>query len=413
MSIVVGVPKEKTPGETRVALTTTAAAVLIKGKMSVVIEAGAGSSAGFSDDAYKAKGAAIAARGEVFAQADILLQVRCSLAEDRDFAALKPSAVVIGFCDPLGNAGAISEASGKGISLISMELIPRITRAQSMDALSSQANIAGYKAVLMAANASPKIFPMLMTAAGTLQAVRVFVIGVGVAGLQAISTARRLGAVVSAFDVRPAVKEQVQSVGAKFVELPMDTANAQDQGGYAKALTPEQQKKQAELMAKVIAESDVVITTALVPGRPAPKLVPASAVEKMQPGSVIVDLAAERGGNCELTEPGKTVVKNGVTIIGHTNIPATVPLHTSQMYANNLAKLLGVLVNKEGVLNLDLKDEIVAGSLVCHGGSVVHPRVLEILGTPAKPAAVIGTVPAAAAPVADRPIAMANAGAHA
>jgi NAD(P) transhydrogenase subunit alpha len=276
-----------------------------------------------------------------------------------------------------------------------MELIPRITRAQSMDALSSQANIAGYKAVLLAANASPKIFPMLMTAAGTLQAAKVFVVGVGVAGLQAISTARRLGAVVSAFDVRPAVKEQVQSVGAKFVELPVETAEGQ--GGYAKEQSAEQQRKQAELMAKVIAESDVVITTALVPGKPAPKLIPASAVEKMQPGSVIVDLASERGGNCELTEPGKTVVKHGVTIIGHTNVPTTVALHSSAMYANNLAKLLGVLVNKEGVLTLDLKDEIVAGSLVCHEGKVVHPKVLELagpVGNTKGPAPVIGTVPA-------------------
>ena len=383
MTITVGVPKETFDGETRVAMTPTAVAGLVKGKMTVVVERGAGVAAGFGDAAYVAKGATIAERGNVFGAADILLQVRCGLeVGDRDFAALKHGAVVIGFCDPLGNPAAIAEAAAAGVSVISMELIPRITRAQSMDALSSQANIAGYKAVVMAANASPRIFPMLMTAAGTLQAAKVFVIGVGVAGLQAISTAKRLGAVVSAFDVRAAVKEQVQSVGAKFIELHLEAGDAQDKGGYARALTPEQQKKQAELMAKVIAESDIVITTAAVPGKKAPKLIPASAVERMQAGSVIVDLAAERGGNCELTELGETVVRHGVTIIGHTNIPATVPLHSSSMYANNLAKLLGLLVNKEGVLNLNLEDEVIAGSLVCHGGAVVHPRVKEMM-TPA------------------------------
>jgi NAD(P) transhydrogenase subunit alpha len=261
-----------------------------------------------------------------------------------------------------------------------MELIPRVTRAQSMDALSSQANIAGYKAVILAAESASKIFPLLMTAAGTMQACRVFVIGAGVAGLQAISTAKRLGAVVSAFDVRAAVKEQVQSVGARFVELPLEVGDAQDKGGYAKAITPEQQKKQAELMAKVIAESDVVITTALVPGKPAPRLIPASAVERMQLGSVIVDLAAERGGNCELTEPGSTVIRHGVKIIGHTNLPATVPFHASAMYANNLVKLLGILVDKEGALKIDPSDEVIAGCLVAHGGAVVHPRVRELLG---------------------------------
>ncbi|MGN6369216.1 MAG: Re/Si-specific NAD(P)(+) transhydrogenase subunit alpha [Phycisphaerae bacterium] len=386
MSIVVGVVKESVAGETRVALTPAAAATLAKSKISVVIEAGAGKSAGFPDDAYAAKGAKVAPRTEVLAAADILLQVRCGLQQGRgEIASLKPGAILIGFCDPLGSPQQIAEAAPKGYSVLSMELIPRITRAQAMDALSSQANIAGYKAVVMGAEALPKIFPMLMTAAGTIQAAKVFVIGVGVAGLQAISTARRLGAVVSAFDVRPAVKEQVQSVGAKFIELPLDTNDAQDKGGYARALTPEQQKKQAELMAKVIAESDVVITTAAVPGKAAPKLIPASAVERMQPGSVIVDLAAERGGNCELTQPGQTITAHGVTIIGHTNIPATVPLHSSNMYANNLVKLLALLVNKEGQLVLNLEDEVIAGALVCHAGKVVHPRVRELVA-PAAPA---------------------------
>ncbi|HUO09447.1 MAG TPA: Re/Si-specific NAD(P)(+) transhydrogenase subunit alpha [Phycisphaerae bacterium] len=387
MSTIVGVPKESIAGETRVALTPAAVALLIKNKVDVLIEAGAGTNAGFADSAYTAKGSKIGSRGDVFSTSDILLQVRCSLAkDDPDFASMKAGALMIGFCDPLGSPQVIAEAAPKGVSVLSMELIPRITRAQAMDALSSQANIAGYKSVLMAADALPKIFPMLMTAAGTIQAARVFVIGVGVAGLQAISTARRLGAVVSAFDVRAAVKEQVQSVGAKFIELPLESGDAQDKGGYARALTPDQQKKQAELMAKVVAESDVVITTAAVPGKAAPKLIPASAVERMQPGSVIVDLAAERGGNCELTMPGKTVVKHGVTIIGHTNVPATVPLHSSMMYANNLVKLLALLVNKEGALNLNLSDEVIAGSLVCHDGKVVHSRVRELIApAPASP----------------------------
>ena len=376
--ITVAVPKETVSGEIRVALTPTAAALLIKSKLAVVVEAGAGQAAGFNDEAYVAKGAKIASRKEVFSSADILLQVQSSLPSSADMKELKAGCLVIGFCDPLGSPGRMAEMAGTGNSLISMELIPRITRAQSMDALSSQANIAGYKAVVMAAEASPKIFPMLMTAAGTIQAARVFVIGAGVAGLQAISTAKRLGAVVSAFDVRAAVKEQVQSVGAKFVELPVDTAEGS--GGYAKEQSAEQQKKQADLMAKVIAESDIVITTAAIPGKPAPKLIPASAVAKMQPGSVIVDLAAQTGGNCELTDPGRTVIKHGVTIIGHQNIPATVPFHASSMYANNLVKLLGIMVDKEGKLTINPKDDVIAGSLVCHGGEVVHARVREILG---------------------------------
>ena len=376
--MIVGVVRESAIGETRVALTPTAVAPLVKSKLEVLIEAGAGAAAGFVDGAYSAKGAKVVTRAEVLSSADILLQVKCFSAS-QDLATLKPGCLVIGFCDPLGAPEAVAQAAQTGLSLISMGMIPRITRAQAMDALSSQANLAGYKAVILAGEALPKIFPMLMTAAGTIQASRVFVIGAGVAGLQAIATARRLGAVVSAFDVRAAVKEQVQSVGAKFIELPLETGDAQDKGGYAKALSADQQRKQAELMARVIAESDVVISTAAVPGKPAPKLIPASAVERMQPGSVIVDLAAERGGNCELTEPGNTVVKHGVTIIGHTNVPATVPFHASSMYANNLVKLLALLVDKEGALKIDTSDEVIAGCLVAHGGAVVHPRVKELL----------------------------------
>jgi NAD(P) transhydrogenase subunit alpha len=377
--MIVGVPRETASGETRVAITPAAAAQLIKSKVDVWVEQGAGVAAGFDDAAYVGKGAKVTTRNEVLASADVLLQVRALAATDPALSRIKRGALVIGFCDPLGSpdvAGAMAEA---GLSLIAMELIPRISRAQAMDALSSQANIAGYKAVVMAAEASTKIFPMLMTAAGTLQAARAFVIGAGVAGLQAIATARRLGAVVSAFDVRAAVKEQVQSVGAKFIELPLEGAGGQDSNGYAKALTEEQQRRQSELMEKVVAESDVVITTASIPGRPAPRLISAAAVQRMQRGSVIVDLAAERGGNCELTEPGQTVIRHGVTIIGHTNVPATVPLHASSMYANNLVKLLGLLVSKEGALKIDTADEVIAGCLVAHGGAVVHPHVKELI----------------------------------
>ena len=392
--MIVGVPRETATGETRVAITPAAAAQLIKARMDVVVETGAGAAAGFDDAAYAAKGASAIAREGVLRSADVLLQVRSLAATDRDLAHLKSGALLIGLCDPLGSPQTAAAIADRGCSLISMELIPRITRAQAMDALSSQANLAGYKAVIVAADASPKIFPMLMTAAGTLQAARVFVIGAGVAGLQAIATARRLGAVVSAFDVRPAVKEQVQSVGAKFIELPLDGAGGQDDDGYAKALSSEQQSRQAELMEKVIAESDVVITTAAIPGQAAPKLISAAAVARMQPGSVIVDLAAERGGNCELTEAGQTVVRHGVTIVGHTNLPATVPYHASSMYANNLVKLLGILVTKDGALKIDATDELIAGCLVAHEGKVVHPRVQALLALTHPP---VSPPPAAAA----------------
>jgi NAD(P) transhydrogenase subunit alpha len=377
--MIVGVLKELGEGETRVALTPAATAQLQKMKVAVQIEAGAGRAAGFEDDAYTAKGATLGDRAAVLGAADVLLTVK--VPPVTNLANLKAGAIVIGHCDPLGSGASATRALAEGLnaSLIAMELIPRTTRAQSMDALSSQANLAGYKAVVLAANHSPKIFPMLMTAAGTIQSAKVFVIGAGVAGLQAIATAKRLGAVVSAYDVRPAVKEQVQSVGAKFVELPLDTANAQDAGGYAKEQSAEQQRKQQELMAKVVAESDIVVTTAMIPGKPAPRLIPAAAVAAMHPGSVIVDLAAAGGGNCELTEPGRTVVKHGVTIIGHTNLPATVPFHASSMYANNLVKLLGIMVDKEGKLTLNLQDDIIVGSLVAHAGQVVHPRVKEVL----------------------------------
>ena len=384
--MIVGVLKETAAGETRVALSPAAAEQLLKMKVEVRVENGAGRQAGFEDAAYTAKGAVLAERAAVLAAADVLFTVKVPSAAE--LSGLKKGALVMGHCEPLAQAAACrSVVEATGISLIAMELIPRITRAQAMDTLSSQANLAGYKAVVMAANTSPKIFPMLMTAAGTIQSAKVFVIGVGVAGLQAIATAKRLGGVVSAYDVRPAVKEQVQSVGAKFVELPLDTSAAQDAGGYAKEQSAEQQRKQQELMAKVIAESDVVITTAMVPGKPAPKLIPAAAVAAMQPGSVIVDLAAAGGGNCELTEPGKIVVKHGVTIIGLTNLPATVPFHASSMLANNMVKLLALMVDKEGKFAIKREDEVIAGSLVGFEGQIVHPKVREILGMPAIAAA--------------------------
>jgi NAD(P) transhydrogenase subunit alpha len=378
--MIIGIPKETIEGETRVAITPAATAALIKNKIEILIEEQAGVSAGFEDAAYTAKGAKLANRKKVLSSADVLFQVQTSPPHrHEDYGSLRSDALMIGFCDPLSSAREIAEIATKGVSLISMEMIPRITRAQSMDALSSQANLAGYKAVIMAAETCPRIFSMMMTAAGTIAPAKVFVIGAGVAGLQAIATAKRLGAVVSAFDVRPAVKEQVQSVGAKFVELPLETSDSQDKGGYAKAISQDLQRKQAALMAKVIAESDVVITTAAVPGKPAPKLIFASAVEKMQPGSVIVDLAAERGGNCELTVPGQTIVHHGVTIIGQLNLAATVPYHASTMYANNLVKLIALLVDKEGNLKLDINEEVIAACLVCHKGQVIHPRIKELL----------------------------------
>jgi NAD(P) transhydrogenase subunit alpha len=381
--MTVGVPKETYPGERRVALVPAVVPSLKKAGLDVIIEAGAGLEAGFPDAAYAEKGAQIAASREVlFATADVIVQVRTYGSNPEagrdDLKSLKSGQTVIGFVDPLGAPERVREAAATGATLFALELIPRITRAQAMDALSSMATIAGYKAVILAAEHLPKIFPMLMTAAGTLAPARVFVIGAGVAGLQAIATARRLGGVVQAYDVRPAVKEQVQSVGARFVELPLETAAAEDSGGYARAFDESFYRRQRELMARVVAESDVVISTAAVPGERAPVLVTEPMVAAMAPGSVIVDLAAERGGNCELTRPGQTVTAHGVTILGPLNLPATVPHHASQMYARNLAAFLVHLV-KNGTLAVDLEDAIARETLVARNGQVVHPRVLEKL----------------------------------
>jgi NAD(P) transhydrogenase subunit alpha len=371
----IGVPSEQFPGERRVALVPASIPALTKAGYEVLIERGAGSRAGFPDAAYTDKGGQLAGREDVFA-ADVLLQVRVG-----DLPRMRRGQVVIGMADPLGAPAASRELAGRGVTGFALELIPRITRAQSMDVLSSMATIAGYKAVLIAADALPRMFPLLTTAAGTITPAHVFIVGVGVAGLQAIATARKLGAVVEAYDVRPAVKEQVQSVGAKFVELPLDTGQAEDTGGYAKAQDETFYQRQREMMVRVVAANDVVITTAVVPGRKAPVLVTAEMVRGMAPGSVIVDLAAERGGNCELTRPDEAVVEHGVTILGPTNLPSTVPYHASQMYAKNVSTFLLHLTGDKAV-KVDTGDEITRETLVTQGGEVVNPRVRQLLGLP-------------------------------
>jgi NAD(P) transhydrogenase subunit alpha len=368
-----------------VALIPASIAPLKKAGLDVAVEQGAGAAAGFVDAAYQQAGATMTSRADIFGSSDIVLQVRSVPPE---LPLLRSGQTIIGFADPLGSPDAISALAQRGVTALSMELMPRITRAQSMDALSSMATIAGYKGVLMAADALPRMFPMLMTAAGTLAAARVFIVGAGVAGLQAIATARRLGAKVEAYDVRPAVKEQVQSLGARFVEMPLETGDAEDKGGYAKAQDEAFYRRQREMMLRVVAGSDVVITTALIPGKKAPTLVTQEMVNGMAPGSVIVDLAAERGGNCELTRPDEVVVHNGITILGPSNPAASIPYHASQMYAKNITTFLTHLLGKDGgakpTLELDLSDEIARETLLTRGGEVVHPRVKEMLivGTP-------------------------------
>jgi len=374
--MLVGVPVEQFPGERRVAIVPASIAPLKKAGFDVVVERGAGERAGFPDSAYRDKGAQIAAsRSDVF-DADVVLQVRAT-----DLALMRQGQIVVGMSDPLGSPDTARELAARGVSAFALELIPRITRAQSMDVLSSMATIAGYKAVLLAADALPRMFPLLTTAAGTVTPAHVFIVGVGVAGLQAIATARKLGAVVEAYDVRPAVKEQVQSVGAKFVELPLETAQAEDKGGYAKAQDETFYQRQREMMARVVAGNDVVITTAVIPGKKAPVLVTADMVRGMAPGSVVVDLAAERGGNCELTRPDQVVIEHGVTILGPTNLPSTVPYHASQMYAKNITTFLLHLV-KDGAMKLDPGDEITRDTLIAKNGEVVNARVRQALGLP-------------------------------
>ena len=384
--MIVGVPRESYPGERRVALVPTVIPHLTKGGLEVVIEAGAGAEAGFLDADYVAKGAKILAnRAEVFQSADIVAQVLCYGSNDQtgkaDVPFFRRGQVLIGFLRPLGSLETIREIAATGVTSFSVEFMPRTTRAQSMDALSSMGTICGYKAVLIAAVELPKIFPMLTTAAGTITPARVLVIGAGVAGLQAIATARRLGAVVSAYDLRPAAKEQVQSLGGRFVELPIEAKDAQDAGGYAKAQDEEFYRQQRELLGKVVAESDVVITAAVVPGKKSPVLVTREMVAGMAPGSVVVDLAAERGGNCEYTKAGETVVEHGVTIIGLFNLATAVPYHASQMYAKNITAFLLYMV-KDGKIQLNLADEIIQSTLVTQGGEVVNSRVREFFSLP-------------------------------
>jgi H+-translocating NAD(P) transhydrogenase subunit alpha len=387
--MIVGVPRESYPGERRVALVPSVIANLKKAGLDVVVEQEAGHEAGYPDAEYIAKGATVAPdRAEVFRTADIIVQVLCYGSNDKtgkdDVPLYRPDQLLIGFMRPLGQPDTVQEIARTGVASFAVELMPRVTRAQSMDALSSMATVSGYRAVLIAANTLPRIFPMMTTAAGTIPPARVLVIGVGVAGLQAIATARRLGAVTSAYDLRPAVKEQVQSLGARFVELPIEAQNAQDAGGYARAQDESFYDRQRELLARVVAESDVVITAAVIPGKKAPVLITREMVAGMAPGSVIVDLAAERGGNCELTQVGEEFVSGGVTIIGWVNVGSSVPHDASQLYARNMVAFLTHLV-KEGKPRLDADDEIIRSTLITRGGEVVNARVREFFAMPPLP----------------------------
>jgi NAD(P) transhydrogenase subunit alpha len=385
--MIVGVPKESFPGERRVAIVPAVVPSLRKAGIEVVVQAGAGKDAGFPDNGYLEKGAkVVSTRSEVFGSADFVAQVLCYGSNDvtgrEDLPLFRRGQALVGFLRPLGSLATLQEIAATGVTAFSVELMPRITRAQSMDALSSMGTICGYKAVLLAADRLPRLFPMLTTAAGTISPARVFIIGAGVAGLQAIATARRLGAVTSAYDLRPAAKEQVQSLGGRFVELPLEARDAEDAHGYARAQDESFYRRQRELLGRVVGESDVVITAAVVPGKKPPVLVTAGMVQGMAPGSVIVDLAAERGGNCELTRANEIVVEHDVTIIGLINLASTVPYHASYMYARNLAAFLTHL-SKEGKLQLDLNDEIVRETLLTRDGEVVNRRVREFFSLPA------------------------------
>ncbi|MGA9474478.1 MAG: NAD(P) transhydrogenase subunit alpha [Terriglobales bacterium] len=385
--MIIGVPKETYPGERRVALVPAVLPTLTKAGFEVHIQSGAGIDAGYLDVLYAEKGGKIVAdRAAIFAAADIVAQVLCYGPNDvngqLDVPLYRQNQILVGFLRPFGSLEVLQQIAQAGVTSFSVELMPRTTRAQSMDALSSMATVAGYKAVLVTADIHPRIFPMLTTAAGTVTPARAFVIGCGVAGLQAIATARRLGVVVSAYDLRPAAKEQVQSLGGRFVELPIEAKDAQDARGYATAQDEDFYRRQRELLGKVVQESDVVIATAVIPGKKAPILVTEDMVKGMAPGSVVLDLAAERGGNCDITEAGKTVVKHGVTIIGPINLASTVPYHASMMYARNITAFLTHLI-KEQKLNLNLADEIVRETLLTSGGEIAQARVREFLKLPA------------------------------
>lgn len=383
--MIVGVPVESYPQERRVALVPAVVPVLSKIGMKVLVEHGAGEKAGFPDPVYEEQGANIAVdRTHLFSEADIIVRMHGLAANsptrNADLKSLRSGQVVLGLLDPLTNPASIRELAEAGVTAFALELLPRVSRAQSMDALSSMATVAGYKAVILAAGLLEKMFPMMITAAGTITPARVFVIGAGVAGLQAIATAHRLGAVVQAYDVRPAVKEQVESLAAKFVELGLETKETEAAGGYAKAMDENFYRRQREMMARVLAESDVVIATAAVPGKKAPILITQEMVKGMRSGSVIVDLAAETGGNCELTRPGETVEVDGVSIMGPVNLPSTIPHHASQMYGRNIAAFLQLLA-KDGELHLNLEDQIIRETLLTHNKEVVNPRVRELLAS--------------------------------
>lgn len=385
--MIVGVPREIYPKERRVALVPAVIPTLQKAGIEVVVEAGAGILAGYPDAEYVAKGAQlIEGRAELFRTADIIVQFLCHGANDKngnaDLSLMKKGQALVGFLRPLGTVKTLQDIAERGVSAFSVELMPRTTRAQSMDALSSMATICGYKAVVLAADTLPRMFPMLTTAAGTIAPARVLIIGAGVAGLQAIATVRRLGGVASAYDMRPAAKEQVMSLGGRFVELPIEAKDAQDARGYGTVQDESFYQKQRELLGNTVAQSDVVITAAVIPGKKSPVLVTKEMVARMAPGSVIVDLAAERGGNCELTTPDETTVVQGVTIIGEFNLAGAVPYHASQMYARNVSSFLVHLV-KDGKLQLNLQDEIIRETLVTHAGEVVSARVREFFSLPA------------------------------
>jgi H+-translocating NAD(P) transhydrogenase subunit alpha len=373
----VSVPKETAPGERRVALVPEVVERLGRGGVEVTIEAGAGTSAHHLDDAYERAGAAL---GDGFS-GQVVAKVAPPSAQEID--RLGRDSVLIGFLAPLTAGETARGLAEAGVTSFAMEAIPRITRAQSMDALSSQATVGGYRAAMIAAQELPRFFPMLTTAAGTVRPAKVLVLGAGVAGLQAIATARRLGAVVQAFDVRSAVKEQIESLGARFLELDMGLEDAEAEGGYARALTDEEQQRQRELLAEEIGKMDAVISTAAVPGRPAPLLVTEQAVKNMTPGSVVVDLAAETGGNCELTEPGETVVREDVTIAGPLNLASTMPDHASSLYARNVQALLELMVGDEGELRLDFEDEVIQGACITRDGEIVHDGARNAAGAAA------------------------------
>ncbi len=378
--LTIGVSKETSPGECRVALVPSDVRPLKKAGFDVLIESGAGARSGFPDESYVKLGARVAADRDELDAAGVIVHVRaCAADPHQPFEVprrMRKGQVLVALCDPLWDPKPMVELAERGATAFALELVPRITRAQSMDVLSSMATIAGYKGVLLAASASQRMFPMMMTAAGTVTPARVFVVGAGVAGLQAISTARRLGAIVQGYDVRPAAQEQILSVGGKPVDLGLDSGNAEGQGGYARAMDEDFYRRQRAAMAKVVADNDVVITTALVPGQKAPVLITSEMVSGMAPGSVLVDLAAERGGNCEATRPGETVDVNGVTVIGPVNIASTVAHHASQMFSRNIASFL-VHLHEKGFPRIDLADEIVRETLVTHNGQVVHPKVRE------------------------------------